>query len=280
MTLRTSSVVIADPYTDNRDNGAFILIDETSNDTVGAGTIIEPREVKPGAQTRNDIRWHPSALDRDHRCARPPASGAPPSGSPGCPRRASRPSPSPSNVRWSNPVTSPTCSTATTCGTDCPTTWASPPGDRAENIRRVGHLTRLLADAGVVALASLVSPLKSDREIARALNDAAKLPFIEVYVVDVAGGVREARSQGALRACPRGRAQGPDRCRRTLRGPGKPGPGARHHRRRHRRARRPGDRAARRKASAADLSDDEDAPEREERRAVRARRIRLAPAPG
>lgn len=56
------------------------------------------------------------------------------------------------------------------------------PGDRTENIRRVGHLTRLLADAGVVALASLVSPLKSDREIARELNDAAKLPFIEVHV--------------------------------------------------------------------------------------------------
>ena len=55
-------------------------------------------------------------------------------------------------------------------------------GDRAENIRRVGHLTRLLADSGVVALASLVSPLKSDREIARTLNQAAKLPFIEVYV--------------------------------------------------------------------------------------------------
>jgi bifunctional enzyme CysN/CysC len=53
------------------------------------------------------------------------------------------------------------------------------PGDRAENIRRVGHLTRLLADAGVVAL---VSSLQSDREIARALNDAAKLPFVEVYV--------------------------------------------------------------------------------------------------
>ena len=55
-------------------------------------------------------------------------------------------------------------------------------GDRAENIRRVGHLTRLLADAGVIALASLVSPLKSDRQIARALNEAAKLPFVEVYV--------------------------------------------------------------------------------------------------
>jgi len=43
-------------------------------------------------------------------------------------------------------------------------------------------LTRLLADAGALALASLVSPLKSDREIARTLNDAGKLPFIEVYV--------------------------------------------------------------------------------------------------
>ena len=41
---------------------------------------------------------------------------------------------------------------------------------------------QLLADAGVVALASLVSPLKSDRETARALNDAAKLPFIEVHI--------------------------------------------------------------------------------------------------
>ena len=36
--------------------------------------------------------------------------------------------------------------------------------------------------AGFAALASLVSPLHSDREIARALNEAAKLPFIEVYV--------------------------------------------------------------------------------------------------
>lgn len=55
-------------------------------------------------------------------------------------------------------------------------------GDRAENIRRVGHLTRLFADAGVVAIASLVSPLRSDREIPRALTAAADLPFIEVHV--------------------------------------------------------------------------------------------------
>src|SRR6202042_2640856 len=67
VTLRTSSVVIADSYADNRDSGAFILIDEATNDTIGAGTIIEAREVKPGTHARREIRCHPSALDRDHR---------------------------------------------------------------------------------------------------------------------------------------------------------------------------------------------------------------------
>ena len=33
-------------YADNRDNGAFILIDEVSNDTVGAGIILDAREVQ------------------------------------------------------------------------------------------------------------------------------------------------------------------------------------------------------------------------------------------
>ena len=69
ITLRTSSIVIADPYENNRDTGAFILIDEHSNDTVGAGVILEPREVKPGAQSRNDIKWHSSALKRETRWA-------------------------------------------------------------------------------------------------------------------------------------------------------------------------------------------------------------------
>ena len=48
-------------------------------------------------------------------------------------------------------------------------------GDRAENIRRVGHVARLFADAGVIAIASMVSPLRSDREIARELHRAADL---------------------------------------------------------------------------------------------------------
>jgi sulfate adenylyltransferase large subunit len=39
--LRTSSPLVFDPYTSNRRTGSFILIDETSNGTVGAGMIAE-----------------------------------------------------------------------------------------------------------------------------------------------------------------------------------------------------------------------------------------------
>ncbi len=47
VTLRTSSVVLADPYADNRVTGAFVLIDEHDNDTVAAGLVLSAREVKP-----------------------------------------------------------------------------------------------------------------------------------------------------------------------------------------------------------------------------------------
>jgi bifunctional enzyme CysN/CysC len=53
---------------------------------------------------------------------------------------------------------------------------------RAENVRRIAHVARLFADAGVVALVSLVSPYVADRELARRLHDEAELPFVEVYV--------------------------------------------------------------------------------------------------
>jgi sulfate adenylyltransferase subunit 1 (EFTu-like GTPase family) len=39
--LRTSAPLVLDPYTSNRRTGSFILIDEASNGTVGAGMITE-----------------------------------------------------------------------------------------------------------------------------------------------------------------------------------------------------------------------------------------------
>ena len=181
VTLRTSSLVIADSYADNRDSGAFILIDEVTNDTIGAGTIIEAREVKPGTHPRSDIRWHPSALERKHRQQSTGQAGAtiwftglPASGKSTVAVAVERALVESGRVAYLLDGDNLRHGLSDDLGFS--------PGDRTENIRRVGHLTRLLADAGVVALASLVSPLKSDRETARALSDAAKLPFIEVHI--------------------------------------------------------------------------------------------------
>jgi adenylyl-sulfate kinase len=54
--------------------------------------------------------------------------------------------------------------------------------DRAENMRRAGEVAALFADAGVVALVSLVSPFAADRERARQAHERAGLQFAEVYV--------------------------------------------------------------------------------------------------
>jgi sulfate adenylyltransferase subunit 1 (EFTu-like GTPase family) len=40
--LRLSAPLVVDPYSRNRDTGSFIVIDEATNDTVGAGMVVEP----------------------------------------------------------------------------------------------------------------------------------------------------------------------------------------------------------------------------------------------
>ncbi|MDP2288447.1 MAG: adenylyl-sulfate kinase [Actinomycetota bacterium] len=54
------------------------------------------------------------------------------------------------------------------------------PEDRAENVRRVAEVAKLMMDAGVVVLVALVSPYRSDRRAARDIFESED--FIEVYV--------------------------------------------------------------------------------------------------
>lgn len=53
---------------------------------------------------------------------------------------------------------------------------------RTENVRRTAEAAKLLADAGVVALVSLVSPYAADRQAARQTHVDAGIAFIEVFV--------------------------------------------------------------------------------------------------
>jgi len=54
--------------------------------------------------------------------------------------------------------------------------------DREENIRRIGEVAKLFADAGLITMTSFISPYRKDRDGVRALHAEGKLPFIEVHV--------------------------------------------------------------------------------------------------
>ena len=72
---------------------------------------------------------------------------------------------------------------------------------RAENIRRIAEVARLMNDAGLIVLSAFISPYRTDRELARQIIGADR--FIEVYVAtplaiceqrDVKGLYQRARS--------------------------------------------------------------------------------------
>nr|WP_010131353.1 adenylyl-sulfate kinase [Microbulbifer agarilyticus] len=54
--------------------------------------------------------------------------------------------------------------------------------DRQENIRRVGEISKLFADTGVVVLSSFISPYAEDRALVRKVHEEGDLPFMEVFI--------------------------------------------------------------------------------------------------
>ena len=69
--------------------------------------------------------------------------------------------------------------------------------DRVENIRRIAEVGKLMVDAGLIVLISVISPFRSEREMARSL--VAPGEFVEVYV-DTSLAVAEARDVKGLYA--------------------------------------------------------------------------------
>ncbi len=56
------------------------------------------------------------------------------------------------------------------------------PEDRIENIRRVGEVARLMADAGIVTVSAFISPYRADRRRAREIARECGCEFVEIYV--------------------------------------------------------------------------------------------------
>jgi adenylylsulfate kinase len=69
--------------------------------------------------------------------------------------------------------------------------------DRRENIRRIGEVSRLFTDAGLVVLAAFISPFREDRERVRALFEPGE--FVEVYVKCPLGICEERDPKGLYR---------------------------------------------------------------------------------
>ncbi|WP_330231423.1 adenylyl-sulfate kinase [Nocardia sp. NBC_00508] len=169
--LRTRRPLLFDPYRRNRATGSFILVDEATNNTVAAGMITGP--TLPSAR----VVWHSTAVERDERATRGLTvwlTGLSGSGKSTVAveleRRlvaAGRPAflLDGDNLRH---------------GLNSDLGFSA--ADRVENVRRVGAVARLFAEAGVVAVVSLISPYRADRDRVRAAHEAAGIPFLEVFV--------------------------------------------------------------------------------------------------
>ena len=171
--LSVASPVAFDPYADNRDTGAFILIDRYSNETVAAGLIdfALRRASNVHHQEQTVSRTARSGLMR-HKPAVLWFTGLPGSGKSTIAnlveaglhaRRVHTIMLDGDNVRH---------------GLNRDLGFVE--ADRVENIRRVGEVAKLMTDAGLVVLCSFISPFRAERRMVRELIGADE--FIEVFV--------------------------------------------------------------------------------------------------
>jgi bifunctional enzyme CysN/CysC len=186
--LSLSEPVAFDAYEDNRDTGAFILIDRFTNATVGAGMAAFP------LRRATNIHWQALAVGKGERAA----------------LKHQRPA-----ILWFTGLSGAgksTIANAVECklhlrghhtylldgdnvrhglNRDLGFTDA----DRVENIRRVAETAKLFVDAGLIVLVSFISPFRSERRFARELVETGE--FIEVFI-DTPLEVCEARDPKGL----------------------------------------------------------------------------------
>jgi bifunctional enzyme CysN/CysC len=180
--------VAFDAYSKSRDMGGFVLIDRITNQTVGAGMLnLELRRSQ-------NVRWQATCVDKAAHAA----------------LNGQRPC-----VLWLTGLSGAGKSTIANIverklhdlgrhtylldgdnvrhglNRDLGFTAA----DRVENIRRVAEVARLMVDAGLIVIASFISPFENERRMARELLDDGE--FVEVFV-DAPLALAEARDPKRL----------------------------------------------------------------------------------
>jgi bifunctional enzyme CysN/CysC len=186
--IATDKPLVFEPYADSRALGGFILIDKITNATVAAGMI------NFSLRRSQNIHWQPTDITRaDHA---------------GLKNQTPR-------VLWFTGLSGSGKSTIANAvekqlnlmnrhtflldgdnvrhglNRDLGFTEA----DRIENIRRVGEVAKLMADAGLIVLTAFISPFRAEREMVRAMLPEGE--FVEVFV-DTPLEVAEARDVKGL----------------------------------------------------------------------------------
>ena len=186
--LATDKPIVFEPYADSRTLGGFILIDKITNRTVGAGML------HFSLRRAQNVHWQATDIGRDEHA--------------GLKNQKAR-------VLWFTGLSGSGKSTIANevekslnlmnrhtflldgdnvrhgLNKDLGFTEA----DRIENIRRVGEVAKLMADAGLIVLTAFISPFRAERDMVRSMLPEGE--FIEIFV-DTPLEVAEARDVKGL----------------------------------------------------------------------------------
>ena len=171
--IATDRPLVFTPYAEDKTLGGFILVDKLTNATVGAGLI------NFALRRATNIQWQPTDVTRE--------------------RRATLKNQKPA-VLWLTGLSGAGKSTIANLveaklarmnrhsflldgdnvrhglNRDLGFTEA----DRIENIRRVGEVAKLMADAGLIVITAFISPFRAERDMVRSMLPPGE--FVEVFI--------------------------------------------------------------------------------------------------
>ena len=171
--IATDRPIPMDPYRACRDTGGFLLVDRVTADTVAAGLMRHSmRRAFNVVHQDYDIDHEARALLMGHEAKVVWLTGLPGSGKSTIADSAVR------RLHAMGVHTYVLDGDNVRGGLNKDLGFTSE--DRAENVRRVAEVAKLMRDAGLVVFVALVSPYRADRETAAALFEPGE--FLEVYV--------------------------------------------------------------------------------------------------
>jgi bifunctional enzyme CysN/CysC len=196
--IATDKPIVFEAFTDNRALGGFILIDKITNATVAAGML------HFSLRRAQNVHWQPTDVSREAHASlknqKPRVlwfTGLSGSGKSTIANEVEK------SLALMNRHTFLLDGDNVRHGLNKDLGFTE--ADRIENIRRVGEVAKLMADAGLIVLTAFISPFRAERDLVRAMLPEGE--FIEIFVDtplaiaearDVKGLYKKARS-GALK---------------------------------------------------------------------------------